>query len=76
MHIGISTASLFGRYYTEEAVKKLNQLKVDTTEVFLESYSEYSKKLVKGVYYCSLTIDGTDFHETIFSPQDCKLLVR
>ncbi len=47
MQIGISTASLFGRYYTEDAVKKLNQLKVDTTEIFLESYSEYSKKFGK-----------------------------
>ena len=47
MQIGISTASLFGRYYTEDAVKKLNQLKVDSTEIFLESYSEYSKKFGK-----------------------------
>ena len=38
--------------------------------------AELSKKLVKGVYYCSLEVDGHSFHETLFAPQDCKLLVK
>ena len=47
MKVGISTASLFGRYYTEDALEKLNELGVDVAEVFLESYSEYTKKFGK-----------------------------
>ena len=43
MKIGISTASLFGRYNTEDALKFLSDNKISTVEVFLESYCEYNK---------------------------------
>lgn len=41
---GISTASLFGRFKTEDALKELSFHGVKTAEVFLESYCEYNKK--------------------------------
>ena len=37
---------------------------------------ELSMKMVKGVYYCSLEVEGQDFHEILFGPEDCKLLVK
>lgn len=44
MKIGISTASLFVRKNTEDALKFLSDNKVQAAEVFLESYCEYDKK--------------------------------
>ncbi len=41
MKIGISTASLFGRYYSEDALEFFNKNKIYNAEVFLESYGEY-----------------------------------
>ena len=41
---GISTASLFGRMFTEDAVGFLSKSGVKTAEVFLESFCEYNKK--------------------------------
>ncbi len=43
MQTGISTASLFGRKHTEDALEYLSN-KVETAEVFLESYCEYNKE--------------------------------
>lgn len=42
MQVGISTASLFGRFVTEDALKFLSQNGVSCAEVFLESYCEYN----------------------------------
>lgn len=71
MQVGISTASLFGRYYTEDAIKKLNELKVDCTEVFLESYSEYTKKFGKKLKRMKGDIPVHSIHTltTQFEPQ-------
>ena len=44
MKVGISTASLFGRFKTEDGLKFLSDNKIDVAEVFLESYCEYNKK--------------------------------
>ena len=41
MQTGISTASLFGRFVTEDALKFLSDNGVLTSEAFLESYCEY-----------------------------------
>lgn len=38
--------------------------------------SEKSKKYAKGIYYCSLEIIYNDICETLFGPEDCKLLVK
>ena len=44
MNIGISTASLFMRKTTEDALEFLGENGVDVAEVFLESYCEYNKE--------------------------------
>ena len=44
MQVGISTASLFGRFVTEDALKFLSQNGVPCAEVFLESYCEYNNE--------------------------------
>lgn len=47
MKIGISTASLFGRFHTEDALKFLSENGVECAEVFLESYCEYNAEFGK-----------------------------
>ncbi len=47
METGISTASLFKRYYTEEALEFLDKNKISTAEVFLESFREYNGEFGK-----------------------------
>lgn len=42
MEIGVSTASLFGRLYNEDALIKLNELDARVVEVFLGTFSEYT----------------------------------
>ena len=44
MQTGISTASLFGRMTTEEALKFLSDNNVECAEVFLESFCEYNEQ--------------------------------
>ena len=68
---GISTASLFGRFHTEDALKELNSAGVTTTEVFLESYCEYNKKFGKILKKCKGKLDVRSVHTltTQFEPQ-------
>ncbi len=77
MKVGISSASLFGRFHTEDAVQKLNELKVDTTEVFFETFSEYTKKFGKKIKKMKGDIDvhsihtlTTQFEPTLYSQND------
>ena len=44
MQTGISTASLFGRFNTEDALSFLSKKGVKAAEVFLESFCEYNKE--------------------------------
>lgn len=44
MEIGISTASLFKRQYNEDALITLNELDARVCEIFLGTYSEYTKQ--------------------------------
>lgn len=44
---GISTASLFGRFDTENAIKFLSDNNVSFAEVFLESFCEYNREFGK-----------------------------
>lgn len=44
MQTGISTASLFGRFNTEDALSFLSDKGVSVAEVFLESFCEYNKE--------------------------------
>ena len=44
MKIGISTASLYGKMYTEDALELFGKNNVDCCEVFLASFTEYTEK--------------------------------
>lgn len=46
MKLGISTASFFNRVQTESSFDILRQMQVDTTEVFLNTFSEYEKPFI------------------------------
>jgi sugar phosphate isomerase/epimerase len=47
MKIGISTASMYGKMYTEEALDFFNKNGVEYAEVFLASFSEYTEEFGK-----------------------------
>lgn len=47
MQIGISTATLFGRLYNEDALYVLNELGAEVVEIFLETYSEYTESFAR-----------------------------
>ena len=74
MQVGISTASLFGRFVTEDALKFLSDNGVPCAEVFLESYCEYNDKfgnLLKsvqgGVNVHSVHVLTTQFEPQLYS---------
>lgn len=71
MITGISTASLFGRFNTEDAVKQFNINKINACEVFLESFCEYNKKFGKLVAKSKGDVKVHSFHTltTQFEPQ-------
>lgn len=46
MEIGVSTASFFGKKYTEEAYDELNRLGIPVCETFLSTFMEYEKDFV------------------------------
>ena len=71
MQVGISTASLFGRFNTEDALQFLSKNNVKSVEVFLESYCEYDTDFAKILNHANL---GTHVHSvhtltTQFEPQ-------
>lgn len=71
MQTGISTASLFGRFFTEDAVAELNKAGVKTAEVFLETYGEYTPEFGELI---KKRKDGMDIHSvhvltTQYEPQ-------
>lgn len=71
MQVGISTASLFNRKTTEDALEFLAKNKVPCAEVFLESYCEYTKEFgsllakVKG----DINVHSVHVLTTQFEPQ-------
>lgn len=74
MKLGISTASFFNRIQTESTFDILRQMRVDTTEVFLNTFSEYEKPFVDALIPRRGTIDvhsihclGTQFEPQLFS---------
>ncbi len=74
MKVGISTASLFNRKPTEDALEYLAKNKVPCAEVFLESYCEYNSefggllKKVKGdVDIHSVHVLTTQFEPQLYS---------
>ena len=71
MKLGISTASLFVRFTTEDALKFLSDNKIDVAEIFLESYCEYNKDFGKLLSSVKGNVDIHSIHTltTQFEPQ-------
>lgn len=70
MKLGISTASLFGRKTTEEAIEFFNDTGIKTVEVFLESFCEYNKQFGKLLANRSQNVEVHSIHTltTQFEP--------
>ena len=71
MKLGISTASFFNRVQTESSFDLLRQMRVDTTEVFLNTYSEYEKSFVDALIPMrgSIRVHSVHCIGTQFEPQ-------
>lgn len=74
MQTGISTASLFVRYTTEDALRYLAENKIKTAEIFLSTYCEYNKefgKILKSVQgetnVHSIHVLNTQFEPQLYS---------
>ena len=77
MKVGVSTASLFNRMNTEDALSLINQLGVKCAEVFLVSYCEYEQAFAaclqsrKGeVSVNSVHVLNTQFEPQLFNKND------
>lgn len=46
------------------------------TSVVFEIDQELSNAMLKGIYYCSLSVFNDDMRQTIFTAHDCTLLVK
>lgn len=71
MKVGISTASLFSIYNTEEALGFLSKANTPCAEVFLESYCEYKPSFadVLNEYKGNLAVHSVHTLTTQFEPQ-------
>lgn len=71
MKIGVSTASLFMRKENHEALPFLNDLGVETAEVFLSSFREYSKAYGQQLAGVKGNVQINSVHDlnTQFEPQ-------
>ena len=74
MQVGISTASLFLKAPTEEALAHIQEAGADTTEVFLSTFSEYKpqyaellKSRLGGLSVNSLHILNTQLEPQFFN---------
>ena len=78
MVTGISTASLFSRFFTEEAAGELSAAGVASAEVFLESYREYNAEFAREVKARAgnMRIHSVHTLTTQFEPQLYSLNVR
>ena len=71
MQTGISTASLFARKVTEQALEFLDKSNIQTAEVFLESYCEYEPSFASVLNAVKKNISVHSVHTltTQFEPQ-------
>lgn len=71
MKIGISTASLFPNYYTEDALSFFDKNNVKVSEVFLESFCEYNGNFGKEINEIKGNVEVHSIHTltTQFEPQ-------
>lgn len=77
MEIGISTATLFGREYNEDALVTLDKMGARVCEVFLETYCEYTEEYGKllasrkgGLLVHSVHTLNTHFEPQLFAVND------
>lgn len=75
MQIGISTASLFPRYATEDAIKKIMTLGADCAEIFYSTFYEYRPEFtktfaeeVKNFTVNSVHVNSVNFEGNFFNP--------
>ena len=47
-----------------------------SSKIIVPITRELSEKLLKGIYYCSLSVHSGETNQVIFAPQDCKLIVK
>ena len=73
MKLGMSSAAFYGRLETEEAARHLQDFGLDTCEIFLQTFSEYSRafgQIVRrelGTMECaSIHPKGTQFETDLF----------
>lgn len=76
MNVGISTASFYPDYLTEETISLIGNMGIKTVEVFLESYSEYDIDFCKAmkdkldkydIHVSSIHAISTQFEPQLFS---------
>lgn len=74
MKLGMSTASFYGRWETEEAAGYLHALPLDCAEVFLQTFCEYDRAFARevrarlgGLACTSVHPLGTQFENGMFS---------
>ncbi|MGN0817760.1 MAG: sugar phosphate isomerase/epimerase family protein [Candidatus Coproplasma sp.] len=75
MKVGISTASLFPRYATEEALGTIKSLGIDLAEAFFSTFYEYRPEFSKaiapelgGLEINSVHANSTNFEPNFFNP--------
>ncbi len=77
MQVGISTASLFGKYSVEDAPARIAAFGASICEVFLNTFSEYHNEFIKMLFerinkhnlrVYSIHPMGTQFEPQLFSP--------
>lgn len=74
MRLGMSSAGFFGRMETEEAAANLRHYPLDTCEVFVQTFSEYTgafgqiiRNNLGGMDCVSIHPKGTQFEGELFS---------
>ena len=74
MKLGMSSAAFYGRLNTEDAAGHLREFEVDTSEVFLETFSEYNREFgqivrerMKGLDCSSVHPKGTQFESDLLA---------
>ncbi|MBR2988669.1 MAG: sugar phosphate isomerase/epimerase [Clostridia bacterium] len=77
MKLGISTACFYNKAHVETTFEVLRKLNVDSTEVFLNTFSEYEKPFVDalveradGIKIHSVHAHGTSFEPELFADYD------
>ncbi|MBR7141013.1 MAG: sugar phosphate isomerase/epimerase [Clostridia bacterium] len=71
MKLGVSTACFYGKEHVEDTFEILKNMGVDTTEVFLNTFSEYEKPFVEELVKRKelMKVHSVHAHGTCFEPE-------